>query len=616
MKKYILGINWEQNSSASLFCNKKCLGALSNERISRKKNDESYPREAIDYLLQEFGVKPKDIECVVFVSTHWSPAWILSRHYTSFSTKDYLKEQNEIWYPLLYRDEKNSPLEVFEEKLDTQQYPGEKFWLNEVKKLKGKFSHGSNSEVLELGRKLRKSVVELHLGKINVMFMDHSSCHNSYAYFSQPNRTDNFLSISLDAFGDDINYSAKIYKPTKSGVEIKNVVKGNQFIIGRLYRYITLILGLKPNEHEYKVMGLAPYCKAKYFTHILEMFKQIQDVDGLNFVYLNRPKDHFFEIREKLFSERFDSIAGAIQAYTEYLVSNWVGNLIKETGVRNICYAGGVAMNVKANMVISKMQEVKDFHVPPCPDDTSQSIGAVYEYLVRKGTLLDVLSLPTPYLGREANENKSENKENLRDFKKIISIYCKKNEFSYIQTNYIKIAAKLLIDGKILGLIWGREEFGARALGNRSIIANPSNMDVKKKINEMIKDRDFWMPFAASILESHASKYLELDGNPRTYAFMTNTCNSTEIGKEKFRAAIHPYDETCRPHVVATGSNPKYEKLIKEFGDLSGTYGLLNTSLNLHGSPICSTYNDAIHVMINSNLDGLLIDGALILKNS
>ena len=120
MKKYILGINWEQNSSASLFCNKKCLGALSNERISRKKNDESYPREAIDYLLQEFGVKPKDIECVVFVSTHWSPAWILSRHYTSFSTKDYLKEQNEIWYPLLYRDEKNSPLEVFEEKLDTQ----------------------------------------------------------------------------------------------------------------------------------------------------------------------------------------------------------------------------------------------------------------------------------------------------------------------------------------------------------------------------------------------------------------------------------------------------------------------------------------------------------------
>ena len=103
------------------------------------------------------------------------------RHYTSFSTKDYLKEQNEIWYPLLYRDE-NSPLEVFEEKLDTQQYPGEKFWLNEVKKFR-KFSHGSNSEVLELGRKLRKSVVELHLGKINVMFMDHSSCHNLMLIF-------------------------------------------------------------------------------------------------------------------------------------------------------------------------------------------------------------------------------------------------------------------------------------------------------------------------------------------------------------------------------------------------------------------------------------------------
>lgn len=615
MKKYIVGINWEQNSSAALFCNNECLGALSNERISRKKNDESYPKEAIDYLLQEFNVNPKDIKCIVFVSTNWSPAWILSRHYTSFSTKDYLKEQNEIWYPLLYRNEKNSPLEVFKEKLDTQQYPGKKFWQNELKKLKGKFSHGSNSEVLELGRKLRESVVKLHLGEINVMFMDHSSCHNSYAYFSQPNRKDSFLSISLDAFGDDINYSAKIYKPTKNGIEIENIVRGNQFIIGRLYRYITLILGLKPNEHEYKVMGLAPYCKTKYYAHILKMFKQIQDVKGINFVYLNRPRDHFFEIREKLFSERFDSIAGAVQAYTEYLISNWVRNLIKETKIKNICYAGGVAMNVKANMVIRKMQEVKKLHVPPCPDDTSQSIGAIYEYLVETDNLSNGLPLSAPYLGREANENNSSNKENFKDFKKIMSIYCKKSEFNFIHKNYLKNAAKLLTEGKVLGLIWGREEFGARALGNRSIIANPSKIDVKKKINEMIKDRDFWMPFAASILESHAKEYLELDGNPITYAYMTNTCNSTKIGREKFRAAIHPYDDTCRPHVVARGSNPKYEMLIKEFGDLSGIYGLLNTSLNLHGSPICSTYNDAIHVMINSNLDGLLIDGALILKN-
>ena len=132
----------------------------------------------------------------------------------------------------------------------------------------------------------------------------------------------------------------------------------------------------------------------------------------------------------------------------------------------------------------------------------------------------------------------------------------------------------------------------------------------------MIKDRDFWMPFAASVLESHALEYLELNNEPRAYAYMTNTCNSTKIGSNKLKAALHPYDNTCRPHIVLKGSNLNYEKLIQAFGDETGIYGLLNTSLNLHGFPICSVYDDAIYVMVNSNLDGLVIDGGLILKKN
>lgn len=615
MKKYILGINWEQNSSASLFCDTECLGALSNERITRRKNDEAYPKEAIDYLLEEFNVNPKDIEAVVYVSKHWSPGWILSRHYTNFSTKDYLKEQNEIWYPLLYRGQKKSPLDIFQQKLDTKQYPGEKFWTNIIKKLKGKFSHPSDPKVLEFGNDIRKSVVEMHLGVSNVQFMDHSSCHNSYAYFSQKNRTESFLSISLDAFGDGVNYSAKIYKPTNEGTTVTEIVKGGEFIIGRLYRYITLILGLKPNEHEYKVMGLAPYCKNKYFSHILEMYKKIQDVKGLDFIYLERPKDHFFEIREKLFSERFDSIAGATQAYTEYLVSTWVKNLVKKTGIQNVCYAGGVAMNVKANMIISQLPEVKNLHVPPCPDDTSQSIGAVYEYLIQKKPLSTGLPLETPYLGKEANDNGLIKSDNLANITKTISTVSDLNNFKIIDKKYINKAAKELANGKVLGVVWGREEFGARALGNRSIVANPQDPNIKKRINEMIKDRDFWMPFAASILESHVEEYLELDNELSSYTFMTNTCNSNEIGRSKLQAALHPYDQTCRPHVVLSGSNKMYEKLIQEFGKITDIYALLNTSLNLHGFPICSNYNDAAYVLKNSNLDGLIVDGALILKH-
>lgn len=615
MDKYVIGINWEQNSSASLFCNGKCLGAISNERISRRKNDEAYPKEAIDYLLNEFCVSKAEIDCVVFVSEQWSPGWILTRHYTSFNVKDFLKEQNEIWYPNLYEGKNNSPLEIFAEKLDLDQYPGSDFWTEIIDQLTGKFAHPSNAEAIDVGKNIRRSVVVRHLGCDNVVFMDHSSCHNAYAYFSQSNRKDPFLSISLDAFGDGVNYSAKIYKPNKSAIEVIDVVKGGDFIIGRLYRYITLILGLKPNEHEYKVMGLAPYCKSKYYQNLLQEFMKIQDVIGLDFHYLEKPKDLFFSIREKLYSERFDSVAGALQAYTEYLVSNWIKNLITQTGVSKICYAGGVAMNVKTNMVISQLAEVESLYVPPCPDDTSQCIGAVYEYLSHRDMVEPIRNLHTPYLGRAADRIHAAKNES--DFiSNITKQLDDRTNFEFVVDDTIKTAAKALNEGKVLGVIWGREEFGARALGNRSVVANPKDPDIKIKINEMIKDRDFWMPFAASILESHASEYLDLDNHPAAYAYMTNACNSSETGKNKLRAALHPYDFTCRPHIVLEGSNHNYETLINEFGNISGTYALLNTSLNLHGSPICSIADDAIAMLNKSDLDGLLFENVLLLKKT
>ena len=614
MKNYILGINWEQNSSAALFLNGECLGALSNERITRKKNDESYPKDAIDWLLEEFNVTVSEIECVIFVSKQWAPGWILSRHYTSFSMQDYLKEQNEFWYPKIYEGKNLSPLTVFSEKLDLEQFPGEEFWKDIVKKYEGREAHPSNKEIENLGQKVRMKVVEIHLGITKVLFMDHSSCHNAYAYFSQQNRSDTFLSISLDAFGDDINYSAKLYSPSASGVKLTNVVSGNNLIIGRLYRYVTLILGLKPNEHEYKVMGLAPYCKPKYYKHILKMFKGIQDVDGLKFKYVNKPKDHFFDIRKKLYSERFDSIAGGLQAYTEYLVSSWVKNLIKHTKIKNVCFAGGIAMNVKSNMLISKLKDLKDLHVPLTPDDTSQAIGACYQFY-HQHTDKSVNPISSPYLGRHCNKLLKQGVNDCDHLKNLLKNADKKENFQFISENYLKEGAQQLASGRVLGVIWGREEFGARALGNRSVVANPMHTYIKKKINETIKDRDFWMPFAASIPEKHAKDYLVLDCNSKAYAYMTNTVESRPLGQKKLLAALHPYDQTCRPHIIPTGGNDIYETLINEFGHITGTYALLNTSLNLHGFPICSDFEDAVHVLLNSNLDGLLTEGMLVMKD-
>ena len=185
--------------------------------------------------------------------------------------------------------------------------------------------------------------------------------------------------LTLDAFGDHINYSAKLFTISNNGkLEIKDIVKGNDFIIGRLYRYVTLILGLKPNEHEYKVMGLAPYCNKDYSKKIYKIFQSFQKVSGINFRYLKKPKDFYFDVKKKLDGGRFDTIASALQLYTENLIITWIKKLTRKTRVRNICLAGGVSMNVKTNMLISKINKNIDLYVPACPDDASQAMGACF----------------------------------------------------------------------------------------------------------------------------------------------------------------------------------------------------------------------------------------------
>lgn len=603
--RFVLGINWEQNSSIALFESGRCLAAVSNERFSRKKNDETYPKEAIEWALEKFNVDVQAL-CVVFVSKTWSPAWILMRHYTSFDIADYLREQNEFWYPRFYQEKNPSIFDIFSDKLDLDQFPGASFWGEVVKRYDQRSGHVSDFDSEGLGQQIRCEVIRKHLGKVDVFFMDHSSCHTSYAYFSQPDRSQPRLTVSIDAYGDGVNYSARIYRPSKGKIEIEKVVESGDCIIARLYRYITLILGLKPNEHEYKVMGLAPYTKEKYYLPILEKFLALQDVDGIFFKYKKKPRDLFFSIRQMLFSERFDAVAGALQAYTERLTSTWVRNLVETTGVRDICMAGGVAMNVKANLAISAMEEVNSLWVPPAPDDTSQAIGAAYHFL-HSHQGVSPLPLEGPYLGREPG---------LRSLQEVAEQYGNAGLHTVISDDYISCAAKILASGGVLGIVWGREEFGARALGNRSIVADPRGVAVKEKINEKIKDRDFWMPFAASILEDYAATYLMLDDKPQTYGYMTKSCCTTELGSVALSAGIHPYDKTCRPHIVVKGSNPDYESLINAFGRLTGTYALLNTSLNVHGSPICSTFEDAMGVFDVGQLDGLLFsDGLLVRKN-
>jgi len=574
----------------------KIVGSASEERFSRVKNDERYPKQAINWLLREFNLKSGDINAICFISNSWSPSPILLRHYTKFKIKDFIEEQHRYWKEKIYKKNNQSILKLFKNKIDFNQYPEKRYWKSIFSLLSSKDDHISNKNLENIGKKIRKDVVNKHLkiDKNQIYFIDHSSGHAAWAYYSnKENKKKKYLVLTLDAFGDFVNYSVSQFTNHNN---IKKIIQGGNSIIARLYRYTTLILGFKPDEHEYKIMGMAPYAKKKYYNELLEKFKRFQNIKGIKFNNKKMPKDLYFEIKDNLEGFRFDSVCGALQEFTESLTKKWLINLKQKYNCKNFMLAGGVAMNVKNNLNITNIKGIKNFFVPLAPDDSSLSMGAVYYY---NSIILKNRSYPieSGYLGP-----------------KIIYSNIKNKKFIIKTKDINEHASKLLYDGKILGRISGRAEFGARALGNRSIIANPKSMISLKKINETIKNRDFWMPFAASVLESKSKKYFKFKDNASNYEYMTKCVETTIEGQRLFQAAIHPFDKTCRPQIILKGTNPDYEDLITKFGKRSKVYGLLNTSFNLHGYPIVNNLKDVMNIFENSNLDALIINDKLLVK--
>ena len=605
-KSIILGINWEQNSSACLMIDGKIISAISEERFSRKKNDERYPKKAIDYVLKTNAISPDQIDQICFISNYWSPTYSLIRHYTNFSIEDYIKEQKEYWYYRIYKNKKVSLLKIFKNKIDLKQFPGKKFWSEKINKLKIN-DHSSNRQLKLIGQKIRSEVINIHLGidtkKIN--FIDHSFGHVAYAYCSNENIYKNCYVASIDAFGDFINYSAYFFeKQRNNSVKFRKIISKGNSIIARMYRYITLLLNMKPNEHEYKVMGLAPYCKLKYSEKLFNHFKTFQSVNKYSFVDKKRPKDSYFYFKNLFNGQRFDAIAGSLQRYTEYLMTKWISNIVDPKKSKNLCLAGGVAMNVKANLEISKLKNISSIYIPPAPDDSSQSIGACYAFCLLNN--LKTFPIKSAYLGYDISKNKVNS-----TIKKI----SKNRNYKIYKRNILEVTTDLLNKNKIIGICRGKAEFGARSLGNRSIICNPQNRENISKINETVKNRDFWMPFAASSIDQYALRYFKIKKtNKSNYKYMTNCTETHEERRKDIIAAIHPYDKTCRPQILERSQNKFYYDLIKKFGKKSGIYALLNTSLNTHGNPIINNENEAIDILKNTNLDAMILGEYLIIK--
>ena len=418
--------------------------------------------------------------------------------------------------------------------------------------------------------------------------------------FSNPDcyKKDWLVAVS-DGYGDDCSSSVGTWRNNKFEFLAKSTGSG----IGRIYRYATLLLGMRPGVDEHKIMGLAPYADQYHWQNVRKILHKYLRVNGLVIDYTNKDKDIYFSLKKNLRAARFDGIAGGLQKFSEEITTKWINNSVIETGIRNVTFSGGVAMNIKINKALAEVENIENIFVGPSGGDESLSIGATFGlWHQRYGEQTKITPLKTAYLGP------SYTKEDV-----LASIECLHKDYKIYFDPSTELISEKLVEYKILGRSVEKMEFGARALGNRSILARADNPDLVRKLNKQIKRRDFWMPFAPLVIEESAQDYIV---NPKNLAspYMTIGFDATPLAKKHLRAALHPADDTMRPQVLKRVDNPNLYKLIASFKKKTGIGGLLNTSLNLHGEPICCSPEDSVSTFVRSNLDGLILDGVLVMR--
>ena len=598
----ILGLNLGYMATASLYVDGVLDSCVSQERFSRKKNDEAYPKEAIEYCCSRAGINSgSEIDCVAIGSTQHDLWHRLARYYSGFNIEDRMKEQHSYWKPVLCDGEEIVWQDLYAEKLDFEQYPGN--WRSLAEGLSGGGSYTDEDQ-----RKIREHIVSTVGGHIDVpserfKFVDHHTAHAAYAYYASPFRNGKTLVLTLDAFGD--GNSASVSIGDDGELERAKTISHRDFQVARIYRYITLLLGMKPDEHEYKVMGLAPYAKPQIYAKAYEVFRETMYVDGLDFKFRDRPGDLYHHFREKLEGMRFDGIAGGLQKYVEELICEWVKNVVAKYDIHRVVLAGGVVMNIKAIQKLSELDCIDEIFVPPSPGDESLGMGAAFHCAKALGESA-IRPLDNAYLGTDIDND---------EVQALLDDIQKKGEAHYSVTRDVKPAAvaKKLAEGRVIARCAGRMEFGARSLGNRSIIADPRSDKMIRVINDKIKNRDFWMPFAPAILAESADKYLI---NPKKLSapYMTIAFETRKIAQNDLAAGIHPVDHTARPQLVDSEQNPDFHALISEFNAITGVGGVLNTSFNLHGEPIVRSAEDAYRVFELTDIDDLWVGQTLISK--
>ena len=592
----ILGISaFYHDSASALLKDGKIVAAAQEERFSRKKHDPSYPFHSVEYVLKEAKLKLNDVDYIAFYEKPFLKFERLLETYLAFAPKGF--KSFSMSMPLWLKDK------LFQKKM----------LFEELK------NHDKNFKNIE-----------------KIYFSEHHFSHAASAFYPSPFK--NATILTLDGVGEWA--TTTVATGEKNNLDITKEIHFPHSI-GLLYSAFTYYTGFKVNSGEYKVMGLAPYGQPKFKDIIFDKLIDLKE-DGtfrLNMEYfdyatglkmINQKFEQLFKnptrsSENDLLTQFHMDIASSIQFVTEEIVLRLAKSLAKEYNSKNLCMAGGVALNCVANGKIFKEKIFENIWIQPAAGDAGGALGAALA-LWHKELNNERLSplkdqMQGSYLGPSFNEDEIE--------KTLINLGAKYKKFS--EEDMLKMTAEELSKEKTIGWFQGRMEFGPRALGARSIIADPRSSKMQKTLNLKVKFRESFRPFAPSILKEDLSDWFELDKDS-PYMLLVATINKSirrEMTEEENKLfgidklnikrsevpAITHIDYSARIQTVHRETNPKYYKLLKNFKEITKCPILVNTSFNVRGEPIVCTIQDSYKCFMGTDLD-MLVCGNFILQKS
>ncbi|MDB4139224.1 carbamoyltransferase [Candidatus Thioglobus sp.] len=590
----ILGISaFYHDSAAALIIDGEIIAAAQEERFTRKKQDSSYPVNAINYCLSEARLSLAQVDHIAFYDKPFLKFERLLETYVAFAPKGF--QSFRMAMPVWLR-----------EKLFLKH-----MLIKEIKKIDKNF----DSNKLKFG--------------------EHHFSHAASAFYASP--FEEAVVLTLDGVGEWATTTVSIGK----GHEL-NIVKEIHFphSLGLLYSAFTYYIGFKVNSGEYKVMGLAPYGEPKYKDLILEKLIDLKE-DGsfrLNQSYFNyatgltmvnqKFADLFGELIRKPDTDKLTQfhmdIAASIQAVTEEVVLTMTRSLAKEYNIPNLCMAGGVALNCVANGKILRDKTFKDIWIQPASGDAGGALGgalAVWHKELNKPRVVNPDdAMQGSYLGPSYKQESIE--KELLDCGAIFNLVT--------EDEMIEQTAQALSEGQAIGWFQGKMEFGPRALGGRSILGDPRSEKMQKTLNLKVKYRESFRPFAPSVLREDVTEWFELD-NDSPYMLLVDDVRKDkriEMTKEEKSLfgidrlnikrssipAVTHVDYSARIQTVHKETNPKYHALISKFKEKTGCSVVVNTSFNVRGEPIVCTPQDAFRCFMGTELDLLVVGNCVLRK--